>query len=239
MQEIAEELPISRPAVSRHLRVLKDAGLVAEEAVGTRRIYHLEPEGALAVRDYLERVWGEAAVRFRLLAENTRRGRRWLSRCAWTSSSAVRPTTPSTCGRTGSTPGGRGTTPRRESPALGWSWSRRSAAGSTRSTPDGTEHEWGEVTAWEPPRRLAYLWHLRTDRDAATEVEIRFVPDDAGTRVEIEHAGWERLGDAADAWRERNVGGWAPWLPHFVAAATTTVRGAGHGRRAPRKTPGS
>ena len=71
VQEIAEELPISRPAVSRHLRVLKDAGLVAEEAVGTRRIYHLEPGGALAVRDYLERVWGEAAVRFRLLAENT------------------------------------------------------------------------------------------------------------------------------------------------------------------------
>jgi len=70
--ELADHLPISRPAVSRHLRVLKDAGLVAEEAVGTRRIYHLEPEGALAVRDYLERVWGEAAVRFRLLAENTR-----------------------------------------------------------------------------------------------------------------------------------------------------------------------
>ena len=73
VQEIAEKLPISRPAVSRHLRVLKDAGLVAEEAVGTRRIYHLEPEGALPVRDYLERVWGEAAVRFRLLAENTTR----------------------------------------------------------------------------------------------------------------------------------------------------------------------
>ena len=73
VQEIAERLPISRPAVSRHLRVLKAAGLVAEEPVGARRIYHLEPEGALAVRDYLERVWGEAAVRFRLLAENTTR----------------------------------------------------------------------------------------------------------------------------------------------------------------------
>ena len=74
VQELAAQLPISRPAVSRHLRVHKDAGLVAEEAVGTRRIYHLQPDGALAVRDYLERVWGEAAVRFRLLAENTSRG---------------------------------------------------------------------------------------------------------------------------------------------------------------------
>jgi DNA-binding transcriptional ArsR family regulator len=71
VQEIAEDVPISRPAVSRHLRVLKDAGLVAEEAVGTRRIYHLEPDGAVAVRDYLERLWSEAAARFRLVAENT------------------------------------------------------------------------------------------------------------------------------------------------------------------------
>ena len=73
VQEIAEDVPISRPAVSRHLRVLKDAGLVAEEAVGTRRIYHLELDGAVAVRDYLERLWSEAAARFRLVAENTTR----------------------------------------------------------------------------------------------------------------------------------------------------------------------
>jgi DNA-binding transcriptional ArsR family regulator len=70
--EIAAALPISRPAVSRHLRLLKDAGLVAERAQGTRRIYHLQDQGVQAVQAYLERVWGEAALRFRLLAENTR-----------------------------------------------------------------------------------------------------------------------------------------------------------------------
>ena len=64
-------MPISRPAVSRHLRLLKDAGLVAEQAQGTRRIYHLRERGAGAVQEYLEGVWGEAAARFRLLAENT------------------------------------------------------------------------------------------------------------------------------------------------------------------------
>jgi DNA-binding transcriptional ArsR family regulator len=69
--EIAAALPISRPAVSRHLRLLKDAGLVAEQAHGTRRIYHLQAQGMHAVQAYLERVWGEAAIRFRLLAENT------------------------------------------------------------------------------------------------------------------------------------------------------------------------
>lgn len=72
--EIAAAMTISRPAVSRHLRLLKDAGMVAEQAAGTRRIYHLREEGLHAVKAYLEGVWGEAAARFRLLAENTEPG---------------------------------------------------------------------------------------------------------------------------------------------------------------------
>jgi DNA-binding transcriptional ArsR family regulator len=71
VQEIADVLPISRPAVSRHLRLLKRAGLVVEEARGTRRIYRLHDEGVDAVRAYVERVWGEAALRFGLVASNT------------------------------------------------------------------------------------------------------------------------------------------------------------------------
>jgi DNA-binding transcriptional ArsR family regulator len=70
--ELAASMPISRPAVSRHLRVLREAGLVQEEARGTRRIYSLHADGIDAVRAYLEQVWGEAATRFRLMAENTR-----------------------------------------------------------------------------------------------------------------------------------------------------------------------
>jgi DNA-binding transcriptional ArsR family regulator len=74
VQELADALPISRPAVSRHLRLLKEAGLVREEPVGTRRIYRLHDEGIEAVRTYLERVWGEAAARFTLVASNTTPG---------------------------------------------------------------------------------------------------------------------------------------------------------------------
>jgi DNA-binding transcriptional ArsR family regulator len=77
--ELAAALPISRPAVSRHLRLLKEAGLVAEAPLGTRRIYRLRAEGVEAVRAYLEQVWGDAAGRFRLVAENVpprRAGRR-------------------------------------------------------------------------------------------------------------------------------------------------------------------
>lgn len=71
VREIADALPVSRPAVSRHLRLLKDADLVIERVEGTRRIYQLRAEGLLAVQSYLEGVWGDAAARFRLLAENT------------------------------------------------------------------------------------------------------------------------------------------------------------------------
>jgi DNA-binding transcriptional ArsR family regulator len=71
--EIAAAMSISRPAVSRHLRVLKDAGMVMDQARGTHRIYHLQEQGMRAVQEYLEGIWGEAAVRFRLLAENTDR----------------------------------------------------------------------------------------------------------------------------------------------------------------------
>ena len=58
--ELADELPISRPAVSQHLRVLKDAGLVAERAAGTRRIYRLDPAGVAALRDQLDTYWNRA-----------------------------------------------------------------------------------------------------------------------------------------------------------------------------------
>jgi DNA-binding transcriptional ArsR family regulator len=72
VQELADTLPISRPAVSRHLRLLKEAGLVTDRPEGTRRLYRLHDAGIEAVRDYLEGVWGEAAARFRMAAENTR-----------------------------------------------------------------------------------------------------------------------------------------------------------------------
>jgi activator of Hsp90 ATPase-like protein len=88
-------------------------------------------------------------------------------------------------------------------------------------TKDGVEYEWGEVTRWQPPRRLAYLWHLGGDRTVATEVDIRFVHQGAAaTRIEIEHRGWERLGTSGDVWRDRNRSGWASLLPHFIAEVT-------------------
>jgi DNA-binding transcriptional ArsR family regulator len=71
VREVADALPISRPAVSRHLRLLSAAGLVADEPVGARRLYRVNDRGLAGMREYLESVWGDAAGRFRLFAENT------------------------------------------------------------------------------------------------------------------------------------------------------------------------
>lgn len=71
VSEIASDLPISRPAVSRHLRLLKEAGLVTDRAEGTRRVYSLDDRGVEAIQAYMLEMWGDAVTRFRIAAENT------------------------------------------------------------------------------------------------------------------------------------------------------------------------
>jgi len=92
-------------------------------------------------------------------------------------------------------------------------------------TPDGQEHDWGEVTAWEPPRQLSYLWHIGSDRSDATSVTVRFVPNDSGdTTVHIEHGGWERLGSRGEERRKRNSAGWQSLVAYYINAASTTTK---------------
>jgi DNA-binding transcriptional ArsR family regulator len=69
--ELASELPVSRPAVSQHLRVLKEAGLVIDRPVGTRRIYRVDPDGLGALRADLERFWGKALAAYKAAVEQS------------------------------------------------------------------------------------------------------------------------------------------------------------------------
>jgi DNA-binding transcriptional ArsR family regulator len=71
--ELAGELPVSRPAVSQHLRVLKEAGLVTERRNGTRRLYRVDPDGVGRLRDYFDAFWNEALAAFKAAAESERR----------------------------------------------------------------------------------------------------------------------------------------------------------------------
>jgi DNA-binding transcriptional ArsR family regulator len=73
--EIAEQLPVSRPAVSKHLRLLEGAGLVRHQGVGTRNVYALQPEALAALRDEIDSMWRQALSRFALVANNTQPGK--------------------------------------------------------------------------------------------------------------------------------------------------------------------
>lgn len=74
--ELATEFPVSRPAVSQHLRVLKEAGLVRDSADGTRRIYSIDPAGLAAARDYFEQFWTTSLASFRDAANKSHREKR-------------------------------------------------------------------------------------------------------------------------------------------------------------------
>jgi DNA-binding transcriptional ArsR family regulator len=69
--ELSRGLPVSRPAVSQHLKVLKSAGLVTDHAQGTRRVYQLDPSGVASLRDYFDKFWGDALDSFRRVVEET------------------------------------------------------------------------------------------------------------------------------------------------------------------------
>jgi DNA-binding transcriptional ArsR family regulator len=69
--DLAGELPVGRPAVSQHLRILKEAGLVADQPVGTRRIYRIDPNGLAALRDQLDHFWEKALVAYKSSVEHT------------------------------------------------------------------------------------------------------------------------------------------------------------------------
>ena len=87
---------------------------------------------------------------------------------------------------------------------------------------DGRTSVWGEVLAWEPPHRLVLTWHPGGDPDDASEVEVRFTASEGGgTRVELEHRGWERFGESAVLRRHAYVGpgAWGLVLDHFADLA--------------------
>lgn len=90
---------------------------------------------------------------------------------------------------------------------------------------DGSECEIGKVAVWEPPSRLVLIWQLTAefafDPDLVTEVEVLFMPENGGTRVELEHRDLERMGEKADAMRESvsGPGGWPALLQLFADTA--------------------
>jgi uncharacterized protein YndB with AHSA1/START domain len=92
---------------------------------------------------------------------------------------------------------------------------------------DGVETDWGRVEAWEPPRRLVFSWTVGTaSADEAQRIEVIFTPVAEGTRVQLTHSGWEKLGARAEAMRNAFDNGWALILEQCFARYADSANSA-------------
>ena len=212
VHEIADRLPVGRSAVSMHLRVLKDAGLVVDRRMGTRRLYQLNPEPLAALRDYLDWYWTQALATYKQAVEHQEEGATdamapevsvaksivvevprvqafafFIRQEAWWPLQTHHLAEPP------------GETLILE-PFVGGRWFER--------WHDGRECDWGTVLVWEPPRRIVVTWQIgpgwvyEPDQTRASEIEVRFLAESQHrTRIEFEHRHLERYGEQAERMR--------------------------------------
>jgi DNA-binding transcriptional ArsR family regulator len=233
--EIANDLPVSRPAVSQHLKVLVGTGMVGVTADGTRRIYRTDPAGLAALRSWIDQHWDGVLDHFERAAR---------MEAAMTTTSGIAPVT-----KTRTVPldpaaafdlfteriaqwwpvethsisaDGDGRDPGR---IVDIRFDGRVGGRVTEVLADGTEHAWADVLAWDPPGRFVLSWHPIRSPVAASRLEVRFTTVDGGTRIDLRHDGWEEFGDGAADRRAAYDAGWEPVLDRFVeVVARTTER---------------
>jgi Activator of Hsp90 ATPase homolog 1-like protein/Bacterial regulatory protein, arsR family len=213
---LSEGMPIGRAAVSMHLRVLKDAGLVVDRAAANRRVYRLEPEALRRVRDHLDWYWERSLAAYQRAAEARAQEQKmtagdeapedeivvaktvrvnaplavafdvFVGQAWWPVDTHHLAEPPGREVVLEAFPGGR--------------WYERAA--------DGTETDWGVVLAWQPPFRLLLTWQVSAewtyekDPGRSSQIEVSFTPEGPHlTRVDFTHRHLERYGPAADRMR--------------------------------------
>jgi DNA-binding transcriptional ArsR family regulator len=220
---LASALPVSRPAVSQHLRVLLDAGLVVAEREGASRVYRADAAGLAELRAWFEELWDDALDAFEAAARKEHEMRSTTEAIAPVVKTRTVPLPVEAAfdlftGRIGEW----------------WPTATHSIAGDdvaevrfegrvggriVEVARDGTECSWGEVMAWNPPRRFVVSWHAAPEPKAASVLEVRFRPVADGTELHLEHRGWEEHGAEGQPLRDRYEPGWDFVLDRFVAAA--------------------
>ena len=109
-----------------------------------------------------------------------------------------------------------------EGKAIGCVFEGRAGGRIYETLDDGTLHLWGTVTVWEPPSRLVFSWYPGRDATTAQEVELRFLESGGGTRVELEHRGWDVLGERGAEVRDNYETGWVPVLARYADRCAKT-----------------
>jgi DNA-binding transcriptional ArsR family regulator/uncharacterized protein YndB with AHSA1/START domain len=228
--ELAADLPVSRPAVSQHVKVLKDAGLVVDRPVGTRRIYRVNPEGVAALRAQLDSFWTTTLAAYKQFAERKDKGDVMTTQ---TDQARVRrqiivEATIEHAFAVFTQRFGEFKPPEHNilgvelaetvfEPWVGGHIYDRAA--------DGSRCRWARVLAYEPHHRVVFSWDLdphwqvESNPDKTSEVEVRFVAESPQrTRVELEHRHIDRHGQGWQGISEGvgSEGGWPLYLQRFA-----------------------
>lgn len=228
--ELARDLPVSRPAVSQHLKVLKEAGLVIDKRAGKQRIYQVQPEGLAALRAELDRFWTKTLESYKTVIEQATRGDAMSNRSAETSvRTSIVVDAPISQAFKVFTEDFGSFKPKEHNllgvdiaetvfePKVGGFLYDRGI--------DGSVCRWARVLAYEPPDRLLLSWdispqwQIEKDPQKTSEWEVRFIAETPQrTRVEIEHRHLDRHGEGWQGVREGVGGdqGWPLYLERYA-----------------------
>ena len=194
--ELAGELPVSRPAVSQHLKVLKDAGLVRGRRVGNRRVYQLNPDGIGALRAYLDGFWNQALAAFKDVVEQDRQeGPMTMQAQATAVTAAIDVKAPvEQAFRVLTEDIGSWWNPEQhilEGELAEMVFEPREGGHVYDRATDGRECRWARVLAYDPPNRVVFswdislAWQIESDPARTSEIEVSFIAEsDDRTRVE-------------------------------------------------------
>lgn len=221
---LAAGLPVSRPAVSQHLRVLLDAGLVTAEKRGTSRVYAADQRGLADLRHWFEDLWDQALDAYELAAREEQTMRHVDMRVAPVMKTRTVPLQPEAAFDLFTRRMGEW-----------WPVATHSIAGEDVAelrfegriggrllevAKDGSQCSWGEVLAWDPPHRFVISWHPNREPTAASILEVRFkAATGGGTELYLEHRGWEEFGERAETLRGQYEPGWDFVLGRFEETA--------------------
>jgi DNA-binding transcriptional ArsR family regulator/uncharacterized protein YndB with AHSA1/START domain len=222
--EIARLLPVSRPAVSQHLRVLETAGLVTASQKGTRRIYEVDHRGMSELRNWVDRLWDDVLDRFETLIEK--------ETAMLKTSELMAPVAKTRELGVGVEMAFELFTTRiaewwpvashsiHHDDVVDIRFEGRVGGGVVEITKDGAESPWGHVLAWDPPSRLVLSWYPTLEPIASSILEVKFTPlSEERTRLDLEHRGWEEFGQEGAELRDRYESGWDVVLLPLEAVA--------------------
>lgn len=219
--EIAGAFPVSRPAVSQHLKALVDAGLVTASSAGTRRVYSVNPEGVSALHRWIDARWQQVLDTF--------------ERAARTEGAVMSVSAIPAVRKTSTVPLGVEAAFDLFTARVGEWWPTathsiheedvkevrlegRVGGRMVEVTTDGREYSWADVLAWNPPERFVLSWHPNLEPEAASRLEVTFRAVEGGTEVVLVHSGWEEFGERGVVLRDNYEGGWESVLSRYTAA---------------------